>query len=114
MTVCKGYDGAVTVLRDGRELPVELLAEGGEPPPVEDGKSVRSRVETAKARQQSRSAWKPPPDHPWRRLFGADAEGRPCAPEDGPLTPVRIDSSVSCASVAWQPPGVLVCVCGVW
>ena len=74
VTVCKGYDGAVTVLRDGRELPVELLAEGGEPPPVEDEKSVRSRVETAKARQQSRPAWKPPPDHPWRRPLKADAE----------------------------------------
>ena len=28
VTVCKGFDGAVRVLRDGRELPVELLAEG--------------------------------------------------------------------------------------
>ena len=28
VTVCKGFDGAVTVLRDSRELPVRLLAEG--------------------------------------------------------------------------------------
>ena len=74
VTVCKGYDGAVTVLRDGRELPVELLAEGEEPAPVEDGKGVRSRVDRAKARQQSRPAWKPPPDHPWRRPFRTDAQ----------------------------------------
>lgn len=74
VTVCKGYDGAVTVLRDGRELPVRLFAEGEPPMPVEDGKSVRSRVDKAKARQQSRSAWKPPPDHPWRRPFKTDAE----------------------------------------
>ena len=41
VTVCKGFGGAVTVLRDGRELPVELLAEGEEPVPVEDEKTVR-------------------------------------------------------------------------
>ena len=67
VTVCKGWDGAVTVLRDGRELPVRLLVEGGTVLPVEDGKSVRSRVDRAKARQRSRPDWKPPPDHPWRR-----------------------------------------------
>ena len=73
VTVCKGYDGAVTVLRDGRELPVRLLGEGGEPPPVEDGKTVRSRVDLAKAAQQSRRNWKPAPDHPWRRGFQPEA-----------------------------------------
>ncbi len=49
VTVCKGHDGAVTVLRDGRELPVMLLGEGGDPPPVEGGRTVRSRVDLAKA-----------------------------------------------------------------
>ena len=73
VTVCKGYDGAVTVLRDGRELPIRLLGEGGEPPPVEDGKTVRSRVDLAKAAQQSRRNWKPAPDHPWRRGFQPEA-----------------------------------------
>ncbi|MDE0270079.1 MAG: hypothetical protein OXP11_02620 [Gammaproteobacteria bacterium] len=73
VTVCKGYDGAVTVLRDGRELPVRLLGEGGEPPPVEGGKTVRSRVDRAKAAQRSRRDWKPAPDHPWRRGFQPDA-----------------------------------------
>ena len=73
VTVCKGWNGAVAVLRDGRELPVELLAGGGDPPPVEDGKSVRSRVDRVKARQRSRPDWKPPPDHPWRRSFKTGA-----------------------------------------
>lgn len=73
VTVCKGCDGAVTVLRDGRELPARLLGEGGEPPPVEDGKTVRSRVDRAKAAQQSRRNWKPAPDHPWRRGFSPEA-----------------------------------------
>ena len=73
VTVCKGFDGAVTVLRDGRTLPVRLLAEGEEPVPVEDGKTVRSRVDRAKAEQLSRPAWKPPPDHPWRRPLKPEA-----------------------------------------
>ena len=73
--MCKGFDGAVTVLRDGRELPVRLLAEGGEPLPVEDGKSVRQRVDRAKAEQQSRAGRKPAPDHPWRRPFKPEATG---------------------------------------
>ena len=74
VTVCKGFDGAVRVLRDGRELPVELLAEGAEPPPVEDGKTVRLRVDRAKAEQRARPAWKPAPDHPWRRPINPAAE----------------------------------------
>ena len=74
VTVCKGFDGTVTVLRDGRELAVRLLGEGADPLPVEDGKSVRLRVDRAKAEQRSRPAWKPPPDHPWRRPFKPDAD----------------------------------------
>ena len=69
MTVCKAFDGSVTVLRDSRELPVRLLAQGEEAAPVEDEKSVRPRVDRAKAEQLSRPAYKPPPDHPWRRPF---------------------------------------------
>ena len=73
VTVCKGFDGTVTVLRDGRELAVRLLAEGEDPLPVQDGKSVRLRVDRAKAEQQSRPGWKPAPDHPWRHPFKPDA-----------------------------------------
>ena len=69
VTVCKAFDGAVTVLRDGRELSVRQLAQGEEAAPVEDGKTVVHRVEQAKAEQRSRPAYKPPPDHPWRRPF---------------------------------------------
>ena len=67
VTVCKAFDGSVTVLRDGRELAVRLLAEGEEAVAVQDEKTVRRRVDRAKAEQQSRPAYKPAPDHPWRR-----------------------------------------------
>ena len=75
VTVCKAFDGAVTVLRDGRELSVRQLAQGEEPAPVEDGKTVARRVDQAKAEQLSRLAYKPPPDHPWRRPFKPEATG---------------------------------------
>ena len=75
VTVCKAYDGSVTVLREGHELPVRLLAEGAEAVPVEDEKTVRGRVDQAKSEQQSRPAYKPASDHPWRRPFKPDAPG---------------------------------------
>ena len=66
VTVCKAFDGSVTVLRGGSELPVRLLAEGGEAVPLEDGRTARGRVDRAKAEQLARPAYKPAPDHPWR------------------------------------------------
>ena len=75
VTVCKAFDGSVTVLRDGRELPVRLLAAGEEAAPVEDEKTVVRRVDRAKAEQRSRPTYKPRPDHPWRRPFKPEAAG---------------------------------------
>ena len=49
VTVCKGFDGSVTVLRAGRALPVRLFAEGEAAAAVEDGKTVRGRVDRIKA-----------------------------------------------------------------
>ena len=69
VTVCKAFDGSVRVLREGRELPVRLLTEGEEAIAVEDEKTVRRRVDQAKAQQQSRPGYKPAPDHPWRRAL---------------------------------------------
>ena len=73
VTVCKGFDGSVTVLRAGRALPVRLFAEGEAAAPVEDGKTVRGRVDRIKAEQLRRPAYKPAPDHPWRRGFDSRA-----------------------------------------
>ena len=75
VTVCEAFDGSVTVLHDGRELPVRLLAEGEEAVPVEDEKTIRGRVDRAKAEQRSRPAYKPAPDHPWRRPLKPPASG---------------------------------------
>ena len=69
-----GGVGEVTVLRDGCELPVRLLGEGEAPLPVEDEKSVRLRVDRAKAEQQSRSAWKSARS-PWRSGFKPESTG---------------------------------------
>ena len=73
VTVCKAFDGSVTVLHKGRELAVRLLAEGEEAVAVQDEKTVRRRVDRARAEQQSRPAYKPAPDHPWRRALKSGA-----------------------------------------
>ena len=75
VTVCRAFDGSVTVLREGRELPVRLLGEGEQAVPVEDEKTVARRVDQVKAEQRSRPAYKPAPDHPWRRPFKPEAAG---------------------------------------
>ena len=69
VTVCKGFDGRVAVLREGRELPVRLLGEGEPAAEVADEKTVRDRVAQVKAAQRSRPTFKPAVDHPWRRAF---------------------------------------------
>ena len=74
VTVCQAFDGSVTVLRDGRELPARLLGEG-EAAAVEDEKTVVRRVDRIKAEQRSRPTYKPAPDHPWRRSWKPDAGG---------------------------------------
>ena len=73
VTVCKGYDGTATVLHKGRSLDFRVLAEGEAAVPVEDEKGVRDRVEEARVEQAARPAWKPAPDHPWRRGFEPSA-----------------------------------------
>ena len=79
VTVCKGFDGAVAVLLDGRRLAFRVLAEGEAAVAVEDEKGVRDRVDAAKAEQAARPDWKPAPDHPWRRPFKPAAAERAAA-----------------------------------
>lgn len=67
VTLCVAFDGAVTVLYKGQTLSFRILAEGEQPIPLDDEKSVHHGVEQAKQRQAARPAYKPAPDHPWRR-----------------------------------------------
>ena len=58
----------MTVLKDGRALDFRVLTEGAPVIALDDEKSVVRTVEDAKARQQARPQWKPPADHPWKRM----------------------------------------------
>lgn len=74
MTVCKSFDGEVTLLYRGQELEYRVLEEGQAPAPIVDEKTVQQAVERARAEQAGRPKWKPPADHPWRRtLIGSSA-----------------------------------------
>lgn len=68
ITVCAGFDGCVNILCEGKPLTWQLLAEGERPIPLDDEKSIHQTVAQAKLRQQHRPAYKPKPDHPWKRM----------------------------------------------
>jgi transposase len=67
ITLCEAFDGTVTLLHQGRPLPYRLLAAGEPPAPLDDEKSVHHTIDQTKAKQASRPAYKPAPDHPWRQ-----------------------------------------------
>jgi len=69
VTLCEHFDGRVTVLSKGQSLPFRLLAEGEPPIPIEDEKSVGNRVDQIRQQQAAKPAYKPPPDHPWKRAY---------------------------------------------
>ena len=48
VTMCAAFDGAVTILYNGKILPARLLSNGEKPTPVEDGKTVRNRLDQIK------------------------------------------------------------------
>lgn len=68
VTICEAFDGAVTLLHNGRLLSYRTLHQGEAPIPVVDEKSVHAQVDQAKEKQQHKPAWKPAVDHPWRRI----------------------------------------------
>ena len=67
LTVCQAFDDTVTVLHQGHALPYRLLTEGEPPTPLDDEKSIHLSIEQAKTKQNARPAYKPAPDHPWKR-----------------------------------------------
>ena len=68
VTVCKSFNGQVTLLHRGRDLEYRMLQEGQTQAPIVDEKTVQQAVELALAEQTRRLKWKPPADHPWRRM----------------------------------------------
>lgn len=68
VTLCEGFDGAVTLLHEGKSMPYRVLMEGEPPIPLDDEKSLAQTVEQAKAKQLRKPAHKPAPDHPWKRM----------------------------------------------
>lgn len=67
VTVCEDFDGAVTLLCQGKTLDYRIFAQGPAPAPVDDEKSLRHSVDSARTRQRRRPRYKPSPDHPWNR-----------------------------------------------
>jgi predicted DNA-binding protein (UPF0251 family) len=69
VTLCQHFDGTLTLLHTGQTLSFRVLAEGATPIPLEDEKSVRLRIDQIKHRQTATPAYKPAPDHPWKRNY---------------------------------------------
>lgn len=67
VTVCEAFDGAVTLLYKSRVLAYKIVAVGEKATPLVDEKTINHQVDQAIRRQSSHVAWKPAPDHPWRR-----------------------------------------------
>jgi len=67
VTICEDFQGNVTLLYKGNPLVYEAWKRGDAQSPMVDAKQVNQTVEKAIARQQQRKAWKPAPDHPWRK-----------------------------------------------
>lgn len=80
--VCDGgSDEPMVVLYQGHPLPHRVFARHALPPRVADDKTLDARVDAAK-RANSKPAWKPSAQHPWRQSLNPD---RP--PTPGPRSP---------------------------
>lgn len=67
VTVCEDFTGKVTILYNGRALAWEIYRRGESPPPVVDSKQLNKTVDQTIRQQNKSKAWKPKPDHPWRK-----------------------------------------------
>jgi hypothetical protein len=69
VTLCQHFDGTLTLLHQGQAMAFRVLAEGVPPIPIEDEKSIHGRIHHIKTQQATRLAYKPAPDHPWKRNY---------------------------------------------
>lgn len=74
VTVCENFNGDITILHENRALGYEKYADGPEPIPLDDEKSVHERVDNARFDLRSKYYVKPAADHPWmtRRTQSSD------------------------------------------
>ena len=77
VTVCESFDGGVTLLYRGRELPYRLRQEGEPPTPVRDGNELAYPRSQARKRLAVRPRHKLAPDHPWRSGYRAPPGASP-------------------------------------
>ena len=71
VTLCESFSGDLTVLCKGGKVKFKLLQSGTMP--VADEKTLDARVDAALAAQAKKPAYKPAPDHPWRRTYASAA-----------------------------------------
>lgn len=83
ITVCEAFDGSLVLLHEGRALDYRILEEGESPIPLDDEKSLHLTVDLAQQRQRQNPAWKPAPDHPWRRTSPSRHHPRSEPPRKG-------------------------------
>ena len=63
ITVCRGFDGCITLLHNGKSLDYKALTKGKKSILILNEKTVGHEVDQAKLRQMSRPNYKPAPDH---------------------------------------------------
>lgn len=66
ITVCDLFDQEIVLLYEGKEIAYKRFNENDPLPKLEDEKTLNKRVDQAIFRQ-SKTAYKPAADHPWRR-----------------------------------------------
>lgn len=86
--VCVHLDGRVELLSASESLPYRVFDPQRERLPPADDKTLNERVDRALARQ-ARTAYTPPPTHPWKKWTGAPEGGSPGARRDMPKADQR-------------------------
>jgi len=76
VTVCEHFDGSITLLYQGKALDYEAWKRGEAPPAITDSKQINQTVDQTIKQQKQRKAWKPAPDHPWRKPVAAAPQKR--------------------------------------
>ncbi len=66
ITVCRAFDGSITLLHNERELSYQVFASGELPAVLADHKTVNAKVDQVK-RQQAGKPYKPSSSHPWNQ-----------------------------------------------